>query len=73
MAFMGSSVTAGHDSPFNESLVAHTELLMAPPLAALNIKAVGRNVAMGNNPCAPYDLCGRTFAVSSVQWLRFVY
>jgi hypothetical protein len=62
LAFMGSSVTAGHDTPFNESFPVRTGQLMAPPLEAVGIKLESRNAAMGNNPCVPYDLCPKTFA-----------
>ena len=62
ISFMGSSVTAGHDSPQNVSLVAWTNKLMAPVLEKLDVKLITRNAAMGNNPCLPYDLCPRAFA-----------
>lgn len=62
ISFMGSSVTAGHDSPFNTSFPVQTGLLMAPALGALGITVDSRNAAMGNNPCLPYDVCPRTFA-----------
>lgn len=35
---------------------------MKEPLAALNIDAISRSVAIGNNPCMPYDLCVKYFA-----------
>ena len=62
ISFMGSSVTAGHDSPFNTSFPVQTGLLIAPALVALGITVESRNAAMGNNPCLPYDVCPRTFA-----------
>ena len=62
IGFMGSSVTAGHDSPFNVSFPVQTGLIMGPALEPLGISVVSRNAAMGNNPCMPYDLCPRTYA-----------
>ena len=49
-SFMGSSVTAGHDSPFNASFPVLVENLLAPVFKPLNIKLISRNAAMGNNP-----------------------
>ncbi len=62
IAFMGSSVTAGHDTPFNESFSERTGRLMSSPLKMVGINVDSRNAAMGNNPCVPYDLCPKTFA-----------
>lgn len=62
IGFMGSSVTAGHDSAFNDSFPVLTGLLMQPALIPLGIEVESRNAAMGNNPCVPYDLCPRTYA-----------
>lgn len=62
MSFMGSSVTAGHDTPFNISFSELTGQYMTTPLQYFNIKVISRNVALGNNPCVPYNLCVKTFA-----------
>jgi hypothetical protein len=62
ISFMGSSVTAGHDSPFNVSFPILTGEKIAPAFAPLAIRVISRNAAMGNNPCMPYDVCVRTFA-----------
>ena len=62
LSFMGSSVTAGHDSPFSSSFPVLTGNTMTPAFEAVNIKIISRNAAMGNNPCMPYDICVRTFA-----------
>lgn len=59
---MGSSVTAGHDSPFNKSFPILVGNSMAPAFEPLGINIITRNAAMGNNPCMPYDICVRTFA-----------
>jgi hypothetical protein len=62
MSFMGSSVTAGHDTNFSRSFSELTVEYMKIPLGSLNIIPRSRNLAMGSNPCIPYDLCVRTFA-----------
>ena len=62
ISFMGSSVTAGHDSPFNDSFPVQTGNIMAPAFEALGIRLDSRNTAMGNNPCVPYDICPRTYS-----------
>ncbi len=59
---MGSSVTAGHDSPFNLSFPILTGAYLSPVFSELGIKVDSRNAAMGNNPCMPYDVCTKTFA-----------
>ena len=61
ICFGGSSVTAGHDSPFNLSFSVLTGSLMKSSFSKLNVELISRNVAMGNNPCFPYDICMRTF------------
>ena len=53
ISFMGSSVTAGHDSPFNMSFPTLTEELMAPAFEPMKMNLITRNAAMGNNPCMP--------------------
>ena len=59
IAFTGSSVTAGHDSDYVKSFPALVGLAMRPALAPLGVNVVSRNVAFGNNPCLPYDVCVR--------------
>lgn len=59
---MGSSVTAGHDTLFNITFPTLTGQFMAPPFEILGIKLNSLNVAMGNNPCQPYDICVHAFA-----------
>jgi hypothetical protein len=71
MSFMGSSVTAGHDSPFNQSYAMVVKDLMDPAFKALGIKLISRNVAIGNNPCIPYDLCPRTFAGADADLIHW--
>ena len=59
---LNSSVTAGHDSLFNASTPVQTGLIMQPVLAKLDVELDSRNVALGNNPCTPYDVCVKYFA-----------
>jgi hypothetical protein len=60
VGFSGSSITAGHDSFFNESfpLVFYDD--MKNIMKELNITFEVRNHALGNNPCYPYDACINT-------------
>lgn len=62
ISFMGSSVTAGHDSPFSASFPMVIGSTMIFIMEKLFVKLVIRNVAMGNNPCMPYDVCAKVFA-----------
>lgn len=62
VSFLGSSVTAGHDSPFKMAFSELTRETMKPAFEGLDIVFEVRNGAMGNNPCMPYDQCVRTFA-----------
>ncbi len=57
-----SSVTAGHDSNFNASTPVVVGDLMRGPFFDSGIDFVSRNVALGNNPCLPYDICVKYFA-----------
>ena len=71
MSFLGSSVAAGHDSFFNQSYPVLVGQTMKPVFDALGIQLVSRNVALGNNPCMPYDICVKIFAgldADIVQW-----
>jgi hypothetical protein len=61
-SFSGSSVTAGHDSKFNVSTSEVVGEFMKSPFSAMNITFESRNVALGNNPCVPYDVCIKFFA-----------
>ena len=62
ISFLGSSVAAGHDSHFNFSYPVVAGEMMAPALAALDVIVDARNMALGNNPCFPYDICVKIFA-----------
>ena len=66
VAFSGSSVTAGHDNYLNQSYPTIFYNSLSPIMKALNIELIVRNVAIGNNPCFPYDACITTHAVSII-------
>jgi len=55
-------VTAGHDSYFNASTPVVAGVYLASAFAAIGIDLDSRNVALGNNPCTPYDVCVKFFA-----------
>jgi hypothetical protein len=55
-------VTAGHDSLFVKSTPVVVGEIMKPAFELLNITFDSRNVALGNNPCVPYDICVKIFA-----------
>ncbi|RYY87699.1 hypothetical protein EON63_03670 [archaeon] len=61
ISFTGSSVTAGHDSMYNLTTTPNVQRLMQEPLAAAGLEFESRNVALGNNPCIPYDVCVKFF------------
>jgi len=62
MSFMGSSVTAGHDSPMNKSFTYLVGEIMNPAFEPVGVKIISRSGAVGNNPCMPYDLCPKAFS-----------
>lgn len=51
ISFMGSSVTAGHDSNFNVSFSQLTAPRMSTAFKPLNVEIISRGAALGNNPC----------------------
>lgn len=69
--FMGSSVTAGHDSLYTQSFPVLIEEIMNSATSSLNVKFESKNLAIGNNPCIPYDLCPLTFAGSDVDMVHW--
>lgn len=62
LSFLGSSVAAGHDSHFNLSYPIVVGNLMRKSFSVLNVNLISRNMALGNNPCMPYDVCVKIFA-----------
>ena len=57
MIFGGSSVTAGHDSYYNQSYPSILKKRMAPIFDALKVDLKVHNIAQGANNCIPYNLC----------------
>ena len=53
ISFTGSSVTAGHDSPFNQSFTVLVNHTLRPIFQAAGVPLSVRNNAVGNNPCMP--------------------
>lgn len=69
--FTGSSVTAGHDSNFTDATPSQVHEIMHRAFSPVDIFFEAKNVALGNNPCMPYDLCMRYFVgedADLVQW-----
>eukprot|EP01039_Chlorochromonas_danica_P002031 gene2031-2214_t len=62
ISFTGSSVSAGHDSPFNLTMTPVVQELLTNVFSKLDLDLESRNVALGNNPCVPYDVCVKYFA-----------
>jgi hypothetical protein len=69
--FMGSSVTAGHDSLFSQSFPVVIGDFLNSTMSLLNVNFISRNLAIGNNPCMPYDLCPLTFAGSDADLVHW--
>ena len=75
VSFLGSSVTAGHDTDFNITTSEMTRSFMKPAFDAAGIQLEVNNGAMGNNPCLPYDVCVKTFAgpeADIIQWEQVI-
>lgn len=62
ISFLGSSVAAGHDSHFNYSYPVVAGQMMSAAFDAMDVTIDSRNMALGNNPCFPYDICVKIFA-----------
>lgn len=58
----GSSVNAGHDNYINETISFLLNDSLYDVFTSINVKLDVRNVAIGNNPCIPYDICALTHA-----------
>jgi hypothetical protein len=61
VAFTGSSVTSGQDSAYSNAFPQLLAPRMAEAFKDMRINLISRNVAIGNNPCMPYDACVRAF------------
>ena len=71
ISYTGTSITAGHDSYFNQSYPRIVNEYMQPAFVAAGIPLVVRSVGYGNNPCMPYAPCRSTIAGSDadiVHW-----
>lgn len=62
IAFMGSSVTAGRDSPMNATFVSLTEKYMGTAFKVIDIELRCNHNAHEANPCIPYNLCVPAYA-----------
>lgn len=71
VSFLGSSVTAGHDSQFSKAFSEVTRGIMKPAFDAIDVELEVINGAMGNNPCMPYDVCVKTFAGSEADIIHW--
>lgn len=76
ISFMGSSVTAGHDSYYNQSFPMVVGDLMRSAFQSSAINLEVRNVGIGANPCVPYMLCPLTFSgydSDMIHWEQTYY
>ena len=76
ISFLGSSVTAGHDTEFNITVSELTRYYMKSSFEAIGIDFRVINGALGNNPCTPYDICVKAFAgpdADIIQWEQVNY
>ena len=69
MAFGGSSVTAGHDNHYRQSYPLIVRKRLVSLFAAMGVKLVVHNIAMGANPCSPYDLCYESMGGNDPDWI----
>ena len=68
ISFLGSSVTAGHDTPFELTFSELTEVYLKPAFDSLKITVETRNGAMGNNPCVSLSIL---LLISSILFIVF--
>jgi len=69
MIFGGSSVTAGHDSFFNQSYPMIVQARLGPILANLGVDLRVHNIAQGANNCSPYQLCYEAMGGRDPDWV----
>lgn len=62
ISYSGTSITAGHDSYFNQSYPRVVVEYLQPVFDAATIRFNVRSVAYGNNPCMPYAPCRSTIS-----------
>jgi hypothetical protein len=71
MIFGGSSVTAGHDSFYNQSYPAIFHVRMEQIFSLMGVQLVVRNIALGANNCVPYILCYETMGGSDPDFVNW--
>lgn len=59
--FTGDSVAAGHDCKGDEAYPIQVKNYFGPILESAGIEFEVRNVAVGDNPCFPYNFCVRSY------------
>ena len=69
MTFGGSSVTAGHDSKFEQSYPQIVQKRMGPILATLGVDLQVHNIALGANNCSPYQFCYEAQGGHDPDWV----
>lgn len=69
MIFGGSSVTAGHDSYFNESYPIVFNNRLQKIFSLLNINLIVENIAQGSNQCIPSELCYNSMGSESADFI----
>ena len=69
MIFGGSSVTAGHDSYFNQSYPQIVQARMGPILSQVGVDLRVHNIAQGANNCSPYQLCYESMGGRNPDWI----
>ena len=69
MIFGGSSVTAGHDNYYNQSLPFVCERRLKAVFDFLRIPLLVHNIAHGQNQCRPSNLCYNAMGGDNADWL----
>ena len=69
MIFGGSSCTASHDNYYNQSFPFVCERRMKSAFDALNVPLVVHNIAHGQNPCRPSNLCYNGVGGENADWV----
>ena len=64
-----SSVTAGHDSFYNQSYPSIIHKRMSPILDKLGVELLANNIAQGANNCIPYQMCYEAMGGMDPDWV----
>jgi hypothetical protein len=70
-AFTGSSITDAGDCAYNQSYAFVFGEMIRPITQALGVDIEVRNVAQGNNPIVPYDLCVESLVGDDVDFVSW--